>query len=71
MNTKFQAEMKELDEKFAAISEDEKGGTIGIGLSGGRLWYFGRLWFLCFMLKTSWGIMYILMPLVEIRTHIH
>ncbi|WP_423903100.1 hypothetical protein [Campylobacter showae] len=53
MNAKFQAEMKELDEKFAAISEDEKGGTIGIGLSGGRLWYFGRLWFLCFMLKTS------------------
>ena len=38
MNAKFQAKMKELDEKFAAIPEDaKKGGTISIGLSGGRL----------------------------------
>ena len=54
MNAKFQAEMKELDEKFATIPEDAKRRYDRHRfIRRAVMVFFGRLWFLCFMLKTS------------------
>ena len=69
MNVKFQVEMKELDEKFAAISEDEKRRYDRHRFIRRAIMVF--LAALCFMLMTSWRIMCILTPIVAIRGLLH
>lgn len=71
MNAKFQAEIKEVDEKFAAISEDAKRQYDRHRFIRRAVMVFWAALVFCFMLKTSWRIMCILMLLVETRSHIH
>lgn len=72
MNVKFQAEMKEPDEKFAAISEDAKRRYDKHRfIRRAVMVFWAALVFLCFMLMTSRRIMCILVSLAETRSHIY